>query len=163
TRRRRSARPTSTSTPPSWPASSSATSRRSCGPAGPCSTRWSGRPARAPPSAGCCPPRCRCSRAGGPWGWWASPRTSPTTSGGRAASTPRRRTRPRGRGAFPRAGECALGAPTPPFCRDLGRAEAEVVGKTDFDFYPPELAAKYRADDLVVLAEGRHVEQEEQT
>jgi PAS domain S-box-containing protein len=46
------------------------------------------------------------------------------------------------------------------FCEALGRSEAEVLGKTDFDFYPPELAAQHVADDRRVLA-GQRLEQEE--
>jgi PAS domain S-box-containing protein len=49
-----------------------------------------------------------------------------------------------------------------PFCRWMGRAEGEVIGKTDFDFYPHDLAEKYRGDDLLVLAEGQRRELEEQ-
>jgi two-component system cell cycle sensor histidine kinase/response regulator CckA len=49
-----------------------------------------------------------------------------------------------------------------PFCASLGRSEAELVGCTDFDFYPAELAEKYRADDRLVLAEGRRLELEEE-
>ncbi|MCE7985857.1 MAG: PAS domain S-box protein [Caldilinea sp. CFX5] len=38
----------------------------------------------------------------------------------------------------------------------LGAASPEAVaGKSVFDFYPPELAAKYHADDLLVLREGQ--------
>jgi PAS domain S-box-containing protein len=48
------------------------------------------------------------------------------------------------------------------FCQGLGRTKAEIIGKTDFDFYPQHLAEKYRADDQLVLREGRHVETEEQ-
>jgi len=33
------------------------------------------------------------------------------------------------------------------FCAELGKSIAEIVGKTDFDFFPPELAAKYQQDD----------------
>ncbi|MCS6851017.1 MAG: PAS domain-containing protein, partial [Gemmataceae bacterium] len=40
------------------------------------------------------------------------------------------------------------------FCRSLGRHLEEVVGKTDFDFYSPELATKYRQDDQHVLETG---------
>ncbi len=32
------------------------------------------------------------------------------------------------------------------------RTEAEAIGKTDFDLYPPEIAAKFFADDQAVLA-----------
>jgi PAS domain S-box-containing protein len=48
------------------------------------------------------------------------------------------------------------------FCEVLGRTEAEVLGKTDQDFYPSELATKYQADDRRILAEGKVVELEEQ-
>src|SRR5262249_11360114 len=33
------------------------------------------------------------------------------------------------------------------FCKTLGRKLEEIVGKTDFDFFPPELAEKYQRDD----------------
>src|SRR5437879_268553 len=33
------------------------------------------------------------------------------------------------------------------FCAELGKSRDEIVGKTDFDFFPPELAAKYQQDD----------------
>jgi PAS domain S-box-containing protein len=48
------------------------------------------------------------------------------------------------------------------YCEGIGRAEADVLGKTDFDLYPRALAEKYRADDRLVLAEGRRLELEEQ-
>ncbi len=48
------------------------------------------------------------------------------------------------------------------FCEAVGRPEADILGKTDFDFYPAALAEKYRADDRRVLSEGRRVELEEQ-
>jgi len=41
------------------------------------------------------------------------------------------------------------------FCRTLGKSLDEIVGKTDFDFFPPSLAAKYQADDRRVMATGR--------
>ncbi len=44
------------------------------------------------------------------------------------------------------------------FCRLLGKAPSELKGKTDFDLYPVELAAKYRADDERVMETGRTVE-----
>ncbi len=34
----------------------------------------------------------------------------------------------------------------------------DVIGKTDFDFYPKELADKYRADDASVMASGQRFE-----
>ncbi|MBY0527854.1 MAG: PAS domain S-box protein [Gemmataceae bacterium] len=49
-----------------------------------------------------------------------------------------------------------------PFCRSVGRSEAEVIGLTDFDLYPPHLAEKYRASDRLVIQEGRRLELEEQ-
>jgi two-component system, NtrC family, sensor kinase len=42
------------------------------------------------------------------------------------------------------------------FCAELGRSLEEIQGKTDFDFFPRELAEKYRADDRKVL-ESRQV------
>jgi PAS domain S-box-containing protein len=41
------------------------------------------------------------------------------------------------------------------FCQTLGHPLEEIVGKTDFDFYAPELAARYRHDDLEVARLGR--------
>jgi PAS domain S-box-containing protein len=49
-----------------------------------------------------------------------------------------------------------------PFCRALGRAAEEIDGHTDFDFYPPELARKFREDDRQVL-QGRRLETEEES
>jgi PAS domain S-box-containing protein len=40
---------------------------------------------------------------------------------------------------------------SPSFCELLGITLDELVGKTDFDFYPDTLAKKYRADDLRVI------------
>jgi two-component system sensor histidine kinase/response regulator len=37
----------------------------------------------------------------------------------------------------------------------------EIVGKTDYDFYPKELADKYRADDLRIITSGKTEEVEE--
>jgi len=48
------------------------------------------------------------------------------------------------------------------FCEAVGRPEADVLGKNDFDFYPADLAENYRADDRRVLTEGRRLEREEQ-
>jgi PAS domain S-box-containing protein len=40
--------------------------------------------------------------------------------------------------------------------RQMGAATpGEVIGKTDFDFYPEELAARYRADDQMVIQFGQ--------
>jgi PAS domain S-box-containing protein len=38
------------------------------------------------------------------------------------------------------------------FCDGLGRPLADILGKDDCDFFPPELAAKYMADDARVVA-----------
>lgn len=40
------------------------------------------------------------------------------------------------------------------FCRLLGKPLVAIRGRTDFDFYPKELAQKYRQDDLRVLETG---------
>ena len=48
------------------------------------------------------------------------------------------------------------------FCQALGRFEADIIGKTDRELYPPRPAAKYQADDRLVLRDGRRVELEEQ-
>jgi len=40
------------------------------------------------------------------------------------------------------------------FCNLLGKPLEEITGKTDFDFYPEELAQKYRQDDQRVLETG---------
>lgn len=40
------------------------------------------------------------------------------------------------------------------FCRLLGLSREEILGKTDFDFYPPDLASKYRRDDRRVMETG---------
>lgn len=48
------------------------------------------------------------------------------------------------------------------FCDTLGKPLEEIVGKTDHDFYPAELADKYRRDDQKVLATGEVFENTEQ-
>ena len=45
--------------------------------------------------------------------------------------------------------------------QDLGIAADDIAGKTDFDFFPPELAEKYRADDRRIMELGRTAELEE--
>jgi PAS domain S-box-containing protein len=40
------------------------------------------------------------------------------------------------------------------FCDSVGKPLEQVIDKTDFHFYPPELAAKYRADDARVHETG---------
>lgn len=41
------------------------------------------------------------------------------------------------------------------FCTLLGKTLQEIVGRTDYDFFPAELAAKYQADDQRVMAAGK--------
>jgi PAS domain S-box-containing protein len=40
------------------------------------------------------------------------------------------------------------------YARDLGIRSEDVVGKTDYDFYPKELAEKYRQDDKRIMETG---------
>ena len=40
------------------------------------------------------------------------------------------------------------------FCRQSGRRPGELIGKTDFDLFPQEMAEKYRRDDADVLGRG---------
>jgi sigma-B regulation protein RsbU (phosphoserine phosphatase) len=44
------------------------------------------------------------------------------------------------------------------FCNTLGRKLEDVIGKTDFDFFPRELAEKYQLDDRRVLETGEPYE-----
>ncbi len=44
------------------------------------------------------------------------------------------------------------------FCTEIGRTPEQLVGKTDPDFFPPDLAEKYRADDLQVIQSGKSFE-----
>ena len=44
------------------------------------------------------------------------------------------------------------------FCREIAKPQDQLVGKTDFDFFPAELAAKYRADDQRVIDSGKAFE-----
>jgi two-component system sensor histidine kinase/response regulator len=41
------------------------------------------------------------------------------------------------------------------FCRLLGLSRADVIGKTDYDFFPKDLAEKYRHDDMLVERTGQ--------
>ncbi len=41
------------------------------------------------------------------------------------------------------------------FCKSLGIKLEDLVGKSDFDFFPEELAQKYRSDDWQVLETGQ--------
>ncbi len=40
------------------------------------------------------------------------------------------------------------------FCETVGRPLDEIIGKTDFDFYPAQLAEKYRRDDQNIIKKG---------
>ena len=44
------------------------------------------------------------------------------------------------------------------FCALLGKPLDQIVGRTDFDFFPADLAAKYRQDDMTVMASGKNLE-----
>lgn len=48
------------------------------------------------------------------------------------------------------------------FCETLGRTLDQIVGKSDFDFYGPELAARYRHDDIDVIRGGKTIDSVEQ-
>jgi PAS domain S-box-containing protein len=41
------------------------------------------------------------------------------------------------------------------FCRTVGRPMEQILGKSDFELYPPALAAKYRRDDEQVMKSGK--------
>lgn len=47
------------------------------------------------------------------------------------------------------------------FADDVGLPIADVIGKTDADFFPPDLAARYRADDQRVMREKQTLTLEE--
>jgi PAS domain S-box-containing protein len=44
------------------------------------------------------------------------------------------------------------------FCHTLGKSMDQIIGQTDFDLFPPDLATKFRRDDEEVLANGRQFE-----
>ncbi|MEQ8791148.1 MAG: response regulator [Pirellulaceae bacterium] len=48
------------------------------------------------------------------------------------------------------------------YCENLGRPYHELLGKTDFDLFPEDLARKYRHDDKVVVESGTTLEDVEQ-
>ena len=48
------------------------------------------------------------------------------------------------------------------FCAVLGAAREDILGKTDFDFFPRELAAKYQSDDRRLLQTGEFFETTEE-
>ena len=47
------------------------------------------------------------------------------------------------------------------YARDLGIASHEIVGRTDYNFYPEELANKYRSDDQRIMKSGQTEESDE--
>jgi PAS domain S-box-containing protein len=48
------------------------------------------------------------------------------------------------------------------FCETMGRSLEQLLGKTDFDFFPPQLAEKYQRDDRQVIATGQVLEDVEE-
>jgi diguanylate cyclase (GGDEF)-like protein/PAS domain S-box-containing protein len=44
------------------------------------------------------------------------------------------------------------------YCKTQGKSLTEIIGKTDFDLHPRELAEKYRADDRRVIEKGEPIE-----
>ena len=47
------------------------------------------------------------------------------------------------------------------YALSLGLTEPEVAGKTDYDFFPPDLAEKYRNDDKRIMLTGKTEDMEE--
>jgi len=47
------------------------------------------------------------------------------------------------------------------YARDLGIKPEQIVGRTDYEFFPNELAEKYRADDRRIMQSGQTVDIEE--
>jgi PAS domain S-box-containing protein len=43
-------------------------------------------------------------------------------------------------------------------CSLMGKSLDQIVGRTDFDLFPADLAAKYRQDDLKVMGTGKNLE-----
>lgn len=48
------------------------------------------------------------------------------------------------------------------FCQLLEKPIEEIIGKTDYDFFPPDLAAKYRNDDRKVIEHNQTLEDVEE-
>jgi PAS domain S-box-containing protein len=48
------------------------------------------------------------------------------------------------------------------FCASVGQPLEAILGKTDLDVYPPELAQNYRQDDQAVMATGKILDQVEE-
>jgi PAS domain S-box-containing protein len=49
------------------------------------------------------------------------------------------------------------------FCGTVGKSKSEILGKTDFDLFPPDLASKFHHDDERVIASGQQFETEEES
>jgi PAS domain S-box-containing protein len=47
------------------------------------------------------------------------------------------------------------------FCRNTDHAPSDFLGKTDFDFFPEELARKYHEDDMAVIKLGKGTDEVE--
>lgn len=47
------------------------------------------------------------------------------------------------------------------FCKYMDKTPADLLGKTDFDFFPEELARKYHQDDMAVIETGEGTDHEE--
>lgn len=47
------------------------------------------------------------------------------------------------------------------YCRSQNKKLPDIIGKTDFDLHPHELAAKYRADDRRIIESGQTFETDE--
>ena len=50
-----------------------------------------------------------------------------------------------------------------PYCKHVGRRQEDIIGKSDFDFFSPEAAAKYWQDDLAIMEKGETMEITEET
>ncbi|HEY5041380.1 MAG TPA: SpoIIE family protein phosphatase [Verrucomicrobiae bacterium] len=50
-----------------------------------------------------------------------------------------------------------------PYCKHIGRRLADIIGRTDFDFFSKEAAEKYWRDDLALMESGRTMEITEET
>jgi len=44
------------------------------------------------------------------------------------------------------------------FCGELGKTRREIIGKTDLDFFPADLAKKYREDDIGIMESGESLD-----
>ena len=50
-----------------------------------------------------------------------------------------------------------------PYCKHVNRRLEDIIGKTDFDFFPKEAANKYWTDDLAIMDKGETMEITEET